>query len=153
MSVVYHLWWWCYRKSSHAQPEVTCTVGTFSKSNQKIVERGQIDTPCTHIHDRSISWLYYGTDHCAWPIGTPEVTWTPKGFPLGARKRNRKLGVSPTMVRKKRGNWLRMRRTYFRSCHLQFLHYVIVFKTNVLLPPSDIYDRSRFWLSCLGPLI
>jgi hypothetical protein len=38
----------------------TVTVGTISKSNIKIVERGKTDSPSTQIHDRSISWL--GTD-------------------------------------------------------------------------------------------
>jgi hypothetical protein len=32
------------------------TVGTVPKSNIKIVERGQLDTSTTHIHDRSLSW-------------------------------------------------------------------------------------------------
>jgi hypothetical protein len=27
------------------------TVGTFPKSNRKIIERGKIDTPYTQIHD------------------------------------------------------------------------------------------------------
>ena len=50
------------------------TVGTVSNSNRKnttlsehfqtpivkIVETGKIDTPYTHIHDHSLSWL--GTD-------------------------------------------------------------------------------------------
>ena len=34
--------------------------GTIPKSKIKIVERGQIDTLSTQIHDRSLSWL--GTD-------------------------------------------------------------------------------------------
>jgi hypothetical protein len=33
------------------------TVGTIPKSKIKIVERGQIDTLSTQIHDRSLSWL------------------------------------------------------------------------------------------------
>ena len=33
------------------------TVGTFPKSNRKIVERGKIDTTNTHVHDRSVSWI------------------------------------------------------------------------------------------------
>ena len=32
------------------------SVGTFSKSNSKIIERGKIDIPNTQIHDRSLSW-------------------------------------------------------------------------------------------------
>jgi hypothetical protein len=32
------------------------TVGTVEKSNRKIVEIGQIDTPTTQIHDRSLYW-------------------------------------------------------------------------------------------------
>ena len=37
------------------------TVGTFPKSNRKIVERGKFDTPNTQIHDDSPSWLGTGT--------------------------------------------------------------------------------------------
>ena len=33
------------------------TVGTVLKSNRKIVEKDKIDTPYTHIHDWSLSWL------------------------------------------------------------------------------------------------
>jgi hypothetical protein len=33
------------------------TVGTILKSNIKIVERDKIDTPGTHIHNRSLSQL------------------------------------------------------------------------------------------------
>jgi hypothetical protein len=33
------------------------TVGTFHKSNRKIVERGKIDTTSKQIHDHSLSWL------------------------------------------------------------------------------------------------
>ena len=33
------------------------TVGTFLKSNIKIVERGKIDTPNPQIHDHSLSCL------------------------------------------------------------------------------------------------
>ena len=36
-------------------------VGTISKSNIKIVERGKIDIPNTQIHDRSLPWLGAGT--------------------------------------------------------------------------------------------
>jgi hypothetical protein len=32
-------------------------VGTFPKSNRKIVERDKIDTPNTLIPDLSLSWL------------------------------------------------------------------------------------------------
>ena len=32
-------------------------VGTFPQSNRKIVERDNIDTPSTQIHDCSLSWL------------------------------------------------------------------------------------------------
>ena len=38
------------------------TVGTFPRSNRKIVERGRIDTPNTHIHDLSPLWLCLRTD-------------------------------------------------------------------------------------------
>ena len=31
------------------------------KGNIKIVERGKIDTPDTHLHDRILSWLGTGT--------------------------------------------------------------------------------------------
>ena len=37
------------------------SVGTVPTSNGKIVERGKIDTPTQHIHDRSLSWLRTGT--------------------------------------------------------------------------------------------
>ena len=37
------------------------TVGTFPKSNIKIVERGKIDTPDTQIHAHFLSWLGTGT--------------------------------------------------------------------------------------------
>ena len=37
------------------------TVGTISKSNIKIVDRGEIDTPITQMHYRSLSWLGTGT--------------------------------------------------------------------------------------------
>ena len=36
------------------------TVGTFQKSNRKIVERAKIETFYKQIHDWSLSWL--GTD-------------------------------------------------------------------------------------------
>jgi len=36
-------------------------VGLILKSNIKIVERDKIDTPCTQIHDGSLSWLDTGT--------------------------------------------------------------------------------------------
>ena len=36
------------------------TVGSVPKLNRYIVERGNIYTPKTHMHDRSLSWL--GTD-------------------------------------------------------------------------------------------
>ena len=36
-------------------------VGTFPKSNRKIVERGKIDTPNVEIHDISLSWFGTGT--------------------------------------------------------------------------------------------
>jgi len=32
-------------------------VGTAPKSNLKIVERGEMDTLSTHIHDRQYSWF------------------------------------------------------------------------------------------------
>jgi len=35
--------------------------GTVPKSNRKIVERENIDTPSTQIHDRSLSWPNTGT--------------------------------------------------------------------------------------------
>jgi hypothetical protein len=37
------------------------TIGTIPNSNIKIVERGKIDTPNTHINDRPLSWLGTGT--------------------------------------------------------------------------------------------
>ena len=37
------------------------TVEIVSKSKIKIVERDQIDTPYTQIHDRSLSWFGTGT--------------------------------------------------------------------------------------------
>ena len=37
------------------------TVGTFAKSNRKIVEKGNIDPPNTQKHKRSPSWLGTGT--------------------------------------------------------------------------------------------
>ena len=37
------------------------SVGKIPKSNIKIVEKGKIDTPNTHIHDRSLPWLGTGT--------------------------------------------------------------------------------------------
>ena len=36
------------------------TVGTASKSNIKIVERGNIDSANTQIQDRALSWLGIG---------------------------------------------------------------------------------------------
>ena len=33
------------------------TVGKIPKSNREILERGTIDTPNTHLHDRSLSCL------------------------------------------------------------------------------------------------
>jgi hypothetical protein len=39
----------------------THTVGTVPKSNRKIVERDEIDTINTHIHDCSFSWFGTGT--------------------------------------------------------------------------------------------
>jgi hypothetical protein len=32
------------------------TVGTVSKSNAKIIERGKIDTPNIQIQERSLAW-------------------------------------------------------------------------------------------------
>jgi len=37
------------------------TVGTIPKSNIKVVERGNLDTPNIQTHDRSFSWLDTGT--------------------------------------------------------------------------------------------
>ena len=37
------------------------TVGTFPKSNRKIVEKGKINTLSTQINDHSLSWLSTGT--------------------------------------------------------------------------------------------
>jgi hypothetical protein len=39
----------------------TLSVGTFPKSNIKIVEIGKIDTPNTQIYGRSLSLLGTGT--------------------------------------------------------------------------------------------
>ena len=36
-------------------------VGTIPKGNIKIIERGKIDTPDTHLYDRILSWLGTGT--------------------------------------------------------------------------------------------
>jgi hypothetical protein len=33
----------------------------LEQSQNKIVERGKIDTTKTHVHDRSLSWLDTGT--------------------------------------------------------------------------------------------
>jgi len=33
------------------------TVGTVPTSNRKTSEKGKLDTPNTHIHDSSFSWL------------------------------------------------------------------------------------------------
>jgi hypothetical protein len=38
------------------------TVGTFPKSNRKIVEKGKTHTPYTQIHDHSLSWQ---DKHCS----------------------------------------------------------------------------------------
>ena len=37
------------------------TVGTFQKSNRKIVKRGKIETIIKQIHFRALSWLDRGT--------------------------------------------------------------------------------------------
>ena len=37
------------------------TIRTVPKSNRKIRNRCKIDTPNTHIHDCSLSWLGTGT--------------------------------------------------------------------------------------------
>jgi hypothetical protein len=37
------------------------TVGTGLKCHRKIVETGKIDTPNTHIHNCTLSWLVTGT--------------------------------------------------------------------------------------------
>ena len=37
------------------------SVGTFPKSNRKIVERSKVDTPSTHIYDPLLPWLGTGT--------------------------------------------------------------------------------------------
>jgi hypothetical protein len=47
--------------SSNEKQEKYHTVGTISKSNIKIVERGKIDITNTQIHDRSLSCLGTGT--------------------------------------------------------------------------------------------
>jgi len=49
------------------------TVRTISKSNITIVERGKIDTPNTHVHDRSLSWL--GIDISIKSGGVKLVLW------------------------------------------------------------------------------
>jgi len=36
-------------------------VGTIRKSNRKFVERGEIDTSNTRLHDRLLSWFGTGT--------------------------------------------------------------------------------------------
>ena len=50
------------------------TVGTILKSNIKIVERGNIDTPNTQLHDSSLSWLGTGTSIKSG--GVKRVLWT-----------------------------------------------------------------------------
>jgi hypothetical protein len=37
------------------------SVWTVHKSNRKFIERGKIDSPNTHVHDHSLSWLGTGT--------------------------------------------------------------------------------------------
>ena len=32
-------------------------LGTVPNPNRKIIERGQVNTPNTHVHDQSLSWL------------------------------------------------------------------------------------------------
>ena len=47
------------------------TIGTVTKSNRKIIERGKIDTPETQIHDCSFSWF------CSCTCGKVKlVLWT-----------------------------------------------------------------------------
>ena len=50
------------------------TVGTFAKSNRKIVENGNIDPPNTQKHKRSPFWLGKGTAIKAG--GAKLVLWT-----------------------------------------------------------------------------
>ena len=48
------------KKSKKKKSKKIRTVRTIQKSNRKIVERGNIDTPNTQIHDQSFSWLCTG---------------------------------------------------------------------------------------------
>ena len=50
-------WNWCSNKIKNKTYHI---VGTVPKSNKKIVKGGKIDTPNTHTHESSLSWL--GTD-------------------------------------------------------------------------------------------
>jgi len=61
------------------------TVGTISKSNIKIVDRGEIDTSNTQIHYRSLSWL--GTDTSMKNGGAKLVLWA-QTSPLGEMMRS-----------------------------------------------------------------
>ena len=49
------------------------TFGTTPIMNRKIVYRGHIDTPNTHIHDRSLHWL--GTGISIKGDGVKRVLW------------------------------------------------------------------------------
>ena len=50
-------------------------LGTVPKPNRKIVERGQVDTPNTHIHDQSLSWLGTGTSIKRGGVEVELVLW------------------------------------------------------------------------------
>jgi hypothetical protein len=49
------------------------TVGTFQKSNRKIVERGKIDAPNTQMHGCSLFWR--DTDTSVKSGGVKLVVW------------------------------------------------------------------------------
>ena len=50
------------------------TVGRVPRSNRKTAERGKMDDPITHIHDRSCSWL--GTSTSIKRGGAKLVSWS-----------------------------------------------------------------------------
>jgi hypothetical protein len=61
------------------------TVGTISKSNIKIVDRGEIDTPNTQMHYRSLFLL--GTNTSMKNGGAKLVLWA-QTSPLGEMMRS-----------------------------------------------------------------
>ena len=55
MSLSFFLLMW--RFNTEIRRKKTLSIETVSNSNRKLLERGQIDTLNTQIHDRSLSWL------------------------------------------------------------------------------------------------